>query len=560
MLTISSWTVLVAAALIVFVVGKPVAKLPQERESHVGRCVCAAACLMGCALRLAALSTLPSGLSADEALVGVQGKALWQTGRFYPDGLLTPMLPQWKGAYTGPLLSVITAPFVGLLGLSAFSVRLPLVLLSMAAMPAVYVLGCELSDRKAGRFLAVVYALCPYFVLGARMTCAGNAAIFLLPVATAFLAVGIKKPAYLYLGMIVLALSAYTQRMMLMIAPLTVMGAAIVGLLYGKSKKHALISAILGLMMSVPAILTAYVNLIELEGFTLLNSLEIPQYRLFADHLLARIQWDDGICDVLYTILAKLWCTVIGGVFQAVWTENIDPALFMPSGLLALTVVSVPLIVMGAGTLMMRCIDRKKYEKEKKPVRVLVTVMFIIAYACVAIFGSEGCYAIGGAPDVFDHAHLFFFTALLMTAGWRQIQRRNRIAEHMLAGLLIICFAGMGVHLFGGNYQMNANVYFDDFADACVYAKEIQDETGRKIYVTSKVHPNVDPYAAARMMYLYAVDADLNREQNMEVMYAPDIDQADENRIYVVESNEVAHWDWGTMRYEGFGNYAVIAR
>ena len=134
------------------------------------------------------------------------------------------------------------------------------------------------------------------------------------------------------------------------------------------------------------------------------------------------------------------------------------------------------------------------------------------------------------------------------------------MAEHMLVGLLIICFAGMGVHLFGGDYQMNANVYFDDFADACVYAKEIQNETGRKIYVTSKVHPNVDPYAAARMMYLYAVDADLDKEQNIEVMYAPAIDRADENQIYVVESNEVAHWDWGMMHYESFGNYAVIAK
>ena len=161
---------------------------------------------------------------------------------------------------------------------------------------------------------------------------------------------------------------------------------------------------------------------------------------------------------------------------------------------------------------------------------------------------------------MFDHAVLFFFAALLMTAGWRQMQRRSAAGTGVLAVLLAICFAGTGIHLFGGSYQMNANTYFDGFGEASVRAQAIQQETGAPIQVTAAVYPHVDPAAAAEMMYLCAVDADMRETQNMSILYASGISQADDTQIYIVESSEIGGWDWGNMRYEEYGNYAVLAK
>ncbi|MFR2020723.1 MAG: hypothetical protein ACLS6G_09570 [Christensenellales bacterium] len=44
---------------------------------------------------------------------------------------------------------MLTAPFVGLFGMSKLTVRLPLALLSCAAMPAAYGLGEALSGGRA---------------------------------------------------------------------------------------------------------------------------------------------------------------------------------------------------------------------------------------------------------------------------------------------------------------------------------------------------------------------------------------------------------------------------
>ena len=144
--------------------------------------ICVVLLAVGCFVRLFRLGTLPYGISAEEALVGVQAKALWQTGGFLFDGGLTTQLTQWAGESSGPLLAAITAPFVGLLGMTQWATRLPLALLSCAAMPAMYGLGNLIGGKRAARWCLTAYAICPYFVLAARMTAAANAAVFLLPI------------------------------------------------------------------------------------------------------------------------------------------------------------------------------------------------------------------------------------------------------------------------------------------------------------------------------------------------------------------------------------------
>ena len=153
----------------------------MSEKTH--RAICGAAIAAGVLVRLARLTSLPAGISAEEALVGVQAKALWQTGGFLFGQGLTTQLSQWAGETTGPLLAVLTAPFVGLFGMSKLTVRLPLALLSCAAMPAAYGLGEALSGRRAARWMLLIAALCPIFVLEARMTCGSCAALYLLPIA-----------------------------------------------------------------------------------------------------------------------------------------------------------------------------------------------------------------------------------------------------------------------------------------------------------------------------------------------------------------------------------------
>ena len=148
MFTMDSLVFLAIAVAILFVAVQRGGDGARTMSEKTHRMICGAAIAAGVLVRLARLTSLPAGISAEEALVGVQAKALWQTGGFLFGQGLTTQLSQWAGETTGPLLAVLTAPFVGLFGLSKLTVRLPLALLSCAAMPAAYGLGEALSGRR----------------------------------------------------------------------------------------------------------------------------------------------------------------------------------------------------------------------------------------------------------------------------------------------------------------------------------------------------------------------------------------------------------------------------
>ncbi len=109
------------------------------------------------------------------------------------------------------------------------------------------------------------------------MTCGSCAALYLLPIALCLIARGITKPAALYPGMIALALTAYAQDMYFFIAPASILACAIIALIFGRQSGMRRLPARSGLLLCVPAMLTAFVNLTGAEGMTLFGLIRIPR-------------------------------------------------------------------------------------------------------------------------------------------------------------------------------------------------------------------------------------------------------------------------------------------
>lgn len=98
-------------------------------------------------LRLTDLSHLPISLFGDEVDVAYQAWSLWQTGRDYMGNLL-PTYIQSLAEWRAPLIMYITAPFVGILGPSTFSTRLPVALLGISNIYLIYLLTNQLFPQK----------------------------------------------------------------------------------------------------------------------------------------------------------------------------------------------------------------------------------------------------------------------------------------------------------------------------------------------------------------------------------------------------------------------------
>lgn len=562
MFTTVSLVVLALSAAVVVLSNIGFGREQRELPEKMHRVICISVFILGCFLRLFDLGSLPGGISAEEALVGMQAKALWQTGGFlFHDGL-SAQLSQWTGESSGPLLMLLTAPFVGIFGMTRWTVRLTLALLSCAAIPAAYGLGDALAGKKAGRWMLVIYALCPYFVLSARLTCSANAAVCLLPAALYAMIRGLKKPAYAYIGAVMMALMAYVQNMYFFIAPAVIVSAAVIGVIYGMKKQHALGAAAMGLLICVPAVLTLWVNLCGGQTFKWLGIVEIPLLENFdkADSLLGSLKPGEEHVQ----IQDKIWAIIAGGIFQLVEHMNISPEMYAPTGMGMLYIVSLPLMPLGALVLIQRVFSEKMPDDRQRAGWVLVVVSFVITLVALIHYGSEGALDLTGCTDVFDYSSLLVFDALLMAAGLYRLEKKSRKGIAAMSGLLCVCVAMLCVHLFGPGYRENSNVYFKGFEEACVEAKRIQEETNAVIGITDTVYPHITPSDAAEWMYLYAIDADVDEVSDMrgklyEIIYAPGMEEADKKQMYIVTESDISAWDLSGFHYEEMGDYVLLS-
>lgn len=129
--------------------------------------------LLGSFLRLYRLHSLPISLFGDEIDVGYHAWSLFTTGRDYLGNLL-PTYIHSLSEYRAPLLMYLTAPFVGFLSPSAFSVRLPIALLGILNIYLIYLLANKLYPEnylkiknfklKIGYIAAAVLAITPWHI------------------------------------------------------------------------------------------------------------------------------------------------------------------------------------------------------------------------------------------------------------------------------------------------------------------------------------------------------------------------------------------------------------
>jgi len=134
--------------------------------------------------RLVNLSSLPISLFGDEVDVGYHAWSLFTTGRDYM-GQLLPTYIHSLSEWRAPLLMYLTAPFVGFLGPSTFSVRLPVALLGIASVYLLFLLVKTLFNNKLIALIsALILALTPWHIHYSRASFEVVPLIFLLLLGT----------------------------------------------------------------------------------------------------------------------------------------------------------------------------------------------------------------------------------------------------------------------------------------------------------------------------------------------------------------------------------------
>lgn len=525
------------------------------------RIICIGVFLCGCTVRLAGLTALPAGISADEALLGVQAKALWQTGGFLFDGRLTAFLEQWAGEGCGPLLAAITAPFVGILGLSKLSVRLPLALLSCASTAAAYGVGKALGGKRAGRWCLTVFALCPYFVLSSRTAAGIQAAVCIVPIALALLAMGTRRPGLFCAGIAATALLAYAQDIFMLISPLVIVLCAAMAVQYGLRRRYALCAAALGLLLCLPAMLTCWVSLTGAPEYVLLGTVRIPSVEslcweksIFAAEAGNRYAWAH-VCD-------KVWGVIESGFFQVMTHERVANAMFAPEYLLALYAISVPLLILGGMALATRWLRGGRVPQAYAAGRSFTAAACVVTLIILVLFGDSRVVEVVGTASYFGYAALLPFAALLMAAGLCSVERRSRRGGTVMLALMAASFALLCAHLFGESFTGNASMYLNGVAEASHAAAQEQKKTGASVNISCPPFQFANPQEGIEMLYLFGADMDTQRAiQGRGAAYRtfdPYADEADETQIYILCCDDEHVWPVERFRREQYGDYVLL--
>ena len=215
--------------------------------------------LLAAFLRLWRLDSYPA-LNADEAAIGYNAYSLIETGRD-ERGNPWPIHFQSFNDYKPGLYFYLVLPFIKILGLNEWSVRLPGAILGIATVFVVYLLVLELgilerlgkNHQTLARLTAIMLAISPWHIHFSRGGWETNVATFFITCGVWLFLKALNKPKLFVISFSFFVLSLFTYHAARIVVPLLVLGLLVI---YRKEIKRNLgvftIGVLIGVILVIP--------------------------------------------------------------------------------------------------------------------------------------------------------------------------------------------------------------------------------------------------------------------------------------------------------------------
>src|SRR3989344_9127248 len=170
-------------------------------------------------LRFWQIDKVPVSLFGDEIDVGLQAYSIAQTGKDYFGNSL-PVLFHSFSEYRLPLQLYLDVPFIKILGLNEWGVRIPSAIMGIVSIIAFYLLVKEFFDKKVAAIATVFLAVSPWHFIYSRQA---NDAGILLPfilLGTLCFVKGTKKFKFLIYSAVFFTLGIYAYAIASLFVPL----------------------------------------------------------------------------------------------------------------------------------------------------------------------------------------------------------------------------------------------------------------------------------------------------------------------------------------------------
>lgn len=213
--------------------------------------------ILAFAFRFYKLGNFPA-FNADEAALGYNAYSLIQTGAD-EHGNPWPVHFQSFNDYKPGFYVYLIIPFVKLLGLNEWAVRIPGALLGVGTVISIYFLSLKLTNKKSFALSAAfLLSINPWHIHFSRGGWEVNVATFFITTGLVFLFIFLEKKhiSDLFVSVFLFVASVYTYHSARIIAPLLILGLiSLEGNNVFQHYKKFVLAAVLGVVLCIPLLL-----------------------------------------------------------------------------------------------------------------------------------------------------------------------------------------------------------------------------------------------------------------------------------------------------------------
>lgn len=464
----------------------------------------ALALLVGAGVRIWRFPELPRGINQDEAMSAVEALSLLRNGTDQYGTSWPVHFEAWQHGQMSVLLSYLTVPFYALFGVSRLTMRLPMLVVSLVALPVFWDLARRLGGRNLALLALWLLAICPWHIIQSRWSLDADLLPHVLLFAVYFLALGLSRKPFLYLSMVFFGLSMYTYGITLYTVPALLLVLAVYLLWKGRIRWwEMLLCAGVYLLVSAPFLVTMMINFFEWDTIHL-GPVTLPRFYETVRYEDILFFSENPYEKLIENIQSFLSATVL---------QNMGSGLFVYKPTRTLYAFSVPMIFLGAVLLWWRRRRSVLDQGRAHPEQALRqdTALLVLAW----LFAACLCGLLTNDSNINRANSTFYPLILCLGVALYGIMRKVR-----LFAIPIVILYTLGFVVFFQGYFYNEpyieRVGHDLYNDMYGALVEAQDMDCDRYYIDNRM---LGGSKAAEMFTALAHEIDARQLQSEEPMY-----------------------------------------
>ena len=498
--------------------------------------------LLAVFIRTWKFGAVPGGMNQDGAMAAVDAKALadYGTDRF---GMRYPVhLTAWGFGQMSALLSYLMAPCIKLMGLSIFSARLPMLLVSLAALGMLALFAGKADGKRLLLIVLFLAAVNPWQILQSRWALDCNLFPHFLLGGFTLLALAVtRNRKWLAGSMFLFALSMYCYGISIYTVPVLLLSSCIL-LLRRKliTLRQALAAAAVYLLFAWPFIACMIINTFRLETIeTPLFTIPFFPYSMrssdilfFSEKPLQQLLLNAG------SLLRIIFQVYNGYVFNEI------------RGFGTLYVFSIPFMLAGC----ILCFIRFR----KNTVYALTIIWFLTAVYAGLVTANVNI----------NRINIIFYPLIIFAGIGAEVFicffRKPELRYAAASVLILVYLTAFG--LFSHTYFTSYAVLLEDsfMADFGKAVTAIHYSDAEKIYISADAQYKGYSHVSEILTLFYMdIDAHYYQSQAFQERFSfriPDTPDPSENAVYVLARDDLDKFDNDLFLITDYGKFLTAEK